>query len=73
MSLETALRHMRDSSRPMTVWADALCINQQDVEERNAQVQMMGKIYSGATRTIIFLGEETRHALAILKACRGDR
>ena len=30
------------------VWIDALCINQQDTEERNHQVGLMGQIYAFA-------------------------
>lgn len=37
------------------LWADALCINQQDVEERNSQVRIMGSIYSSAALTVCWL------------------
>ena len=30
-----------------------------DVDERNQQVQLMGDIYSSASRTLIWVGEET--------------
>jgi hypothetical protein len=40
------------------IWIDALCINQKDIEERAAQVRLMGKIYRQARRVIIWLGEE---------------
>lgn len=30
------------------LWVDALCINQQDLNERRHQVNMMGQIYLGA-------------------------
>lgn len=32
----------------LRVWADAICINQRDPEERARQVQLMGTIFSGA-------------------------
>ncbi len=38
------------------IWIDAICINQNDVYERNAQVMNMGQIYSRAQMTIIWLG-----------------
>ena len=38
-SLDTALRHLRDPSRERRIWADAICINQNDFEERNQQVR----------------------------------
>jgi hypothetical protein len=41
------------------VWIDNICINQEDAAERSAQVQLMGIIYSKATRTLIWLGPES--------------
>lgn len=40
------------------LWADALCINQEDIEERSLQVQIMGKIYSGADLVLSSLGTD---------------
>ncbi|KAH0429960.1 heterokaryon incompatibility protein [Colletotrichum camelliae] len=37
------------------VWADALCINQSDIEERNQQVSMMGELYSSASVVLSWL------------------
>ncbi|KAH6877195.1 hypothetical protein B0T10DRAFT_584653 [Thelonectria olida] len=34
------------------LWADALCINQGDIDERNHQVQLMRDIYPGAELTL---------------------
>jgi hypothetical protein len=45
-NLENALRHMRNLDQGMVVWADAICINQQDAAEKNVQVGAMGDIYS---------------------------
>jgi len=38
------------------VWADGVCINQLDIQERNDQVHRIHSIYSKATRTIVYLG-----------------
>lgn len=57
-SLESALRHLRHTSKARVLWADALCINQADNGERSAQVQLMGDIYSMASGTIVWLGED---------------
>jgi hypothetical protein len=38
-------------------WIDAICINQEDISERNAQVGIMVEIYSRAEGTFIWLGE----------------
>lgn len=39
------------------LWADGLCINQEDILERNQQVRLMGEIYTQAERTVAYLGE----------------
>jgi hypothetical protein len=39
-------------------WADAICINQNDMQERTSQVRMMGAIYSQTTLAISWLGAD---------------
>ncbi|KAK4627319.1 Heterokaryon incompatibility protein 6, OR allele [Fulvia fulva] len=56
-NLESALRHMRRTEHPRSLWVDALCINQQDTAERSSQVALMHEIYQKATRTRAWLGE----------------
>lgn len=60
-SLHSALCRFRFASQKRTLWADAICINQQDLGERSAQVSIMGKIYSQARQVLIWLGEETEN------------
>jgi hypothetical protein len=48
----------KSKSSPDLLWADAICINQKDVHERNHQVGLMGKIYSQATNVLVWLGSE---------------
>ena len=43
------------------IWIDAISIDQTNYEEREAQVQIMNHIYSLATYTIIWLGEEDEY------------
>ncbi|KAK3493505.1 heterokaryon incompatibility protein-domain-containing protein [Neurospora crassa] len=57
-NLYAALLHLRDPSVERTIWIDAICINQEDTEEKGHQVQSMAKIYAKATRIIVWLGEE---------------
>lgn len=40
----------------MLLWIDALCINQQDTEERNQQVRIMGQIFQSAAMVVSWLG-----------------
>jgi hypothetical protein len=37
-------------------WIDALCINQEDINERETQVMQMGDIYKCAHRVVVWLG-----------------
>jgi hypothetical protein len=57
-NLHHALMHLRPSpgQSPRKVWAEAICINQQDDGERSAQVARMGEIYNAADRVIVWLG-----------------
>ncbi|OHF02010.1 heterokaryon incompatibility protein [Colletotrichum orchidophilum] len=55
-NLFDALRHFRRPDRALLIWADALCINQDDMDERAEQVQLMREIYSRAKRVVVWLG-----------------
>ena len=56
-NLYTALRYLRSPDVPRVIWADGICINQLDLDERSCQVQMMGDIYRKAKGVQIWLGE----------------
>jgi hypothetical protein len=53
-----ALRGLRYEDRSRILWIDALCIDQGNTAERAHQVLQLSKIYSCATRTLVWLGEE---------------
>jgi hypothetical protein len=38
------------------VWADGVCINQCDTEERNKEVQKMAEVYRKASKVVVWLG-----------------
>ncbi|KAK4104289.1 hypothetical protein N658DRAFT_249603 [Parathielavia hyrcaniae] len=42
-----------------TLWVDAICIDQDSVEEKNHQIPLMGDIYRNAKETLMCLGEGT--------------
>lgn len=44
-SSETALRYLRHTDQPRTLWIDSLCIKQTDNAERSSQVSLMAEIY----------------------------
>lgn len=58
-SCAAALRRLRFSTSPRTLWIDFICINQSDVLERNHQLGLMPRIYNGASRVVIYLGESS--------------
>ncbi|KAL9045503.1 MAG: hypothetical protein Q9214_001459, partial [Letrouitia sp. 1 TL-2023] len=70
-NLWTALKAIRISDTSRTIWIDAICIDQDDKEERSEQVKLMGEVYRGAEKVIAWLGDDTddvEHAFSVIKA-----
>lgn len=61
-SIEGALRRMRHASSRRRLWADQICINQDDVAERSQQVGLMNAIYKGARHVLVWLGPDDDRA-----------
>lgn len=57
-SLETGLRRLR-TDRILVLWADAVCINQSDNDERSEQTAKMRFIYQRAKAVCVWLGPES--------------
>ena len=56
-NLYDALRAMqKDATSEIQVWADAICINQDDLAERSAQIVLMCEIYHASSEVRIYLG-----------------
>jgi len=56
-NLEAALQRLRYEASPRRIWADAVCINQEDGVEKCHQVGLMEDIYKSATETTLFIGD----------------
>ncbi|OTA69654.1 hypothetical protein K449DRAFT_429121 [Hypoxylon sp. EC38] len=56
-SLHTVLVQLRFPSVERELLADAICINQNDVDERSREVQLMHRIYHGVNKILIWLDE----------------
>ena len=69
-SLEQALRHVRHLDEVRRLWVDAVCINQQDLNERNRQVWSMDEVYRRAERVALWLDVEGPYSNC-LRAVRG--
>ncbi|GIZ48597.1 hypothetical protein CKM354_001165000 [Cercospora kikuchii] len=53
-----ALRQLRSMLQPSAwFWIDAICINQEDVDEKSSQVQFMGEIYKNADEVLVSVGD----------------
>lgn len=59
-NLHKVLHRVRLPDRPRTLWADLICINQEDLDEKGYQVSIMGQIYRRAKRVLIVVGEDDR-------------
>ncbi|KAI1331421.1 heterokaryon incompatibility protein-domain-containing protein [Xylariaceae sp. FL0255] len=70
--LALALKYLRKSDEARTLWIDAICICQEDPEERNHQVQMMSRIYTRAKQVCIWLGEDTQDSKVAIDFIRDE-
>jgi hypothetical protein len=69
-NLFDALVRFRDAARPRAIWVDALCINQQDLNEKAKQINLMIYVYINASSVLVWLGIEddsTRSAISLLR------
>ncbi|CEI70462.1 hypothetical protein FVEN_g1032 [Fusarium venenatum] len=57
-SLASILRRIRHHEDSRLYWADGLCINQEDISEKEIQVPVMGVIYGSAVRVLCDLCDE---------------
>ena len=59
-NLRDALLHLRFhpsvNTNPRVLWVDRICINQDDIEERASQVQLMHAIYRRCRQALVWLG-----------------
>ena len=61
-NLFSALRRLRRRDQSRVLWIDAICINQDDIHERNSQVSQMGEIYRATSTLLVWLGDDDRTA-----------
>ncbi|KAK1756411.1 heterokaryon incompatibility protein-domain-containing protein [Echria macrotheca] len=61
VNLANALYFLRDPTKILLFWIDALCINQSNPRERAAQVRLMREIYSICDTVAVYLGDGIHH------------
>ena len=59
-NLHRGLLRVRNESTMRTLWTDAICIDQANIQERSQQVSIIGLIFEGASRVLVWLGEDER-------------
>ncbi len=57
-TLRPVLTALRSEDESLILWIDAICINQDDVNERGHQVRLMQAIYTMAQCVIIWLNTD---------------
>lgn len=71
-SCHDALVALRGLADGVPIWVDAVCINQKDTSEKEAQIQLMEEVFSLAQAVYIWLGRDdergsAQKAIACLK------
>jgi hypothetical protein len=71
-SLSKALHSLRRKDQSITLWVDAICINQKDGREKEKQIRLLPVIFQNASITYAFLegGDGSDNALEMLMQVR---
>ncbi|KAH8654655.1 heterokaryon incompatibility protein-domain-containing protein, partial [Tricladium varicosporioides] len=59
INCKLALQYLRHPSETRVIFVDAICIDQNNLEERSQQVALMGEIYGKAENVLVWLGPAT--------------
>lgn len=88
LNLHNSLQYIRSRNMPTDMWIDAICINQEQIQERSSQVAFMDEIYSRCEQVYIWLGSPmqpqidepssivptvTRNPFALMEHFRDDK
>ncbi|EGR46293.1 uncharacterized protein TRIREDRAFT_123278, partial [Trichoderma reesei QM6a] len=57
-NLYAALRNLRKPDETLVLWVDAVCIDQENITERNSQVAHFPETYAGAQSVLVWLGPD---------------
>lgn len=66
-NLHAALVQLRNHTFERALWVDAICIDQDNLNERADQVQLMVHIYASASTILVWLGEERDESGRIMR------
>jgi len=68
-NLYAALTHIQEEQEEITIWVDAICIDQLNHNEKGEQVRHMTSVYALAKYTIVWLGLPEFGSDAMIKRC----
>lgn len=71
-NLFAALHALRHHQNDRFLWIDAICINQEDLDEKNHQVEMMHEIFGNAECVCIWLGEASKSSRTALRFIKDE-
>ncbi|KAH6706571.1 heterokaryon incompatibility protein-domain-containing protein [Leptodontidium sp. MPI-SDFR-AT-0119] len=70
-NLERAILGVSQHCSTGYIWIDQICINQDNVAERNEQVKLMGRVYGSCFQVLVWLGSiDLPHCDAVDWVCR---
>ncbi|PMD36414.1 hypothetical protein L207DRAFT_637515 [Hyaloscypha variabilis F] len=67
-NVEAALKQLRRGFFRRKLWIDAICIDQNNLDERSSQVRLMDQIFHGASQVIVWLGEGDKSTTRAISA-----
>ncbi|KAE9362895.1 hypothetical protein N431DRAFT_281813, partial [Stipitochalara longipes BDJ] len=67
-NLHDALLGLRQEHKPRVLWADAICIDQSNLEEWKRQVRLMDAVYTRASRVLIRLDGSDRRIQSMFES-----
>lgn len=72
-SCQEVLQRIRRRFYTKLVWIDSLCVDQDNLQERGHQVQLMPHIYTRAKKTYVYVGPTTSKDESVLEALATGR
>lgn len=66
-NIQAFLTRLRDPTESRTIWLDAVCIDQNNITERSAQVSLMRKIYQSCRHCLVWLGQDVPRADEVIQ------
>ena len=70
LNVYEALQQIRSEDESRYLWIDAICIDQDNIQERGHQVQQMSRIYQNAERVVIWLGQGTKETDRVMDSMK---